>query len=158
MAFKFNPFISNFDIDNTEDAYPYYIIASGLTNVIPLNTERVLTNDMELIGDLSIVGDLTLLSLDSLTRPHLLNTLEDVTLNNGHDVIFCDASLNTVTVTLPAAASYPGKVYSIKALDTTYAVIVDANASETIDGSLTKTILLNSTLKIISDGTQWRIV
>jgi len=158
MGYKFNPFLSNFDIDNTDDAFNYYKIASGLLKIVPVNTEMFVTDEIEINGDLVINGLLTVWDKDAIIRPTVTTITSDLTLTNGNDIVLCDASSNTVTVTLPAAASYVGKEYSIKAIDTTYAITVDANGSETIDGSLTKTILLNSTLKIISNEIGWYII
>lgn len=151
-----NPFTGNLQLLR-KDSFAYYTIDSGHEVLIPSGTEQVLTNGITLDGSLEVNGSLTLLDTEALVTPHILTTTSDVTLTNGNDYVMADASSNTVTITLPTLAERQ-RPFHIKAINTTFAVTVDANGSETIDGYLTKTILLNSTLKIISDGTQWRIV
>lgn len=73
--------------------------------------------------------------------------------------ILVDASGGARTITLPAAASVPGKRYTIKRTSASNNVIVDGNASETIDGATTKTITTqHGFITIESDGTNWQIV
>ena len=64
-----------------------------------------------------------------------------------------------VTVNLPAAASSTGNVYYIKKLGTTGNIIIDANGSELIDGSLTQTITLQYVcVTVYCDGAAWWII
>ncbi|MCP4300875.1 MAG: hypothetical protein GY783_09845 [Gammaproteobacteria bacterium] len=64
-----------------------------------------------------------------------------------------------VTVTLPAAATWPGRIYHVKKLGTTASVIVDGNGSETIDGSTTVTIGSRyDSIELICDGSNWHII
>lgn len=74
--------------------------------------------------------------------------------------IRCDTTLGNVTVTLPAAAQNIGKIYIIKKVDnSSNQVIIDPNASETIDGSTTASIsVYNQSLMIQSNGTSWDIL
>ena len=70
-----------------------------------------------------------------------------------------DAAAGVVTINLPAAATAKQYPRYIKKLGTTANVLLDANASETIDGSLTVEITVEkAALTIISDGTNWQIL
>ena len=70
-----------------------------------------------------------------------------------------DTAGSTVTITLPAAASHTGRVYHIKKLGTTANVIVDGNASETIDGGTTATLNTQyESITIACDGSNWSIL
>ena len=83
------------------------------------------------------------------------------TATESETVIPCDASSAAFTVTLPAASGLSGKRYVIKKTDadTTKAVTVDGNASETIDGATTVALTQQyQTAEIISDGTGWHSV
>lgn len=61
-----------------------------------------------------------------------------------------------ITVGLPAAASCTGRVYVIKRETGAGNVIIDPNASETIDGAATRTIDANYTaITVQSDGSAW---
>lgn len=70
-----------------------------------------------------------------------------------------DTAGSTVTITLPVAAPQTGRVYHIKKLGTTANVIIDGNASETIDGGLTATLTIQyESIQIVSDGSNWSII
>lgn len=70
-----------------------------------------------------------------------------------------DCLTNTFTVNLPAAAGIAGRVYIIKNSTTGTTITIDGNASETIDGSTTKTLNVQYTgYQIMSDGTNWKII
>lgn len=69
-----------------------------------------------------------------------------------------DTAAATVTVTLPAAVTAE-TIYHIKKLGTTASVIIDGNASETIDGSLTITLTAQyESVMLVSNGTFWSIL
>ena len=70
-----------------------------------------------------------------------------------------DTAGSTVTITLPAAASHTGREYHIKKLGTTANVVVDGNASETIDGGTTATLSAQfESISIVCDGSNWHII
>lgn len=63
------------------------------------------------------------------------------TLDATHSMVLCDATSAAFTVNLPAAAGVPGRVYTIKKIDSTgNAITIDGNASETIDGATTASL------------------
>lgn len=73
-------------------------------------------------------------------------------------VILCDATSATFTITLISAVSFPGKSYSIKRMSAANNVTVDANGSQTIDGALTKVLTTQyAYVQIVSDGANWVI-
>lgn len=63
----------------------------------------------------------------------------------------------TFTVYLPAVSGKVGRKYTIKNKGTG-TVTVDGNASETIDGSLTQSLLSMDSMQIVSDGTEWWVL
>lgn len=71
-----------------------------------------------------------------------------------------DTAAAIVTITLPAAATAGnGFIISIKKMGNTADVIIDGNASETIDGALTNTITLyHDWRNLVSDGSNWHII
>ena len=90
----------------------------------------------------------------------LLEAIETTTSTNfaagSHSTILCDASSGAVTVDLPAAASSAGKIYSIKAIDVTNTVTIDANGAELIDFATTLVLSpVGDSVKLQCDGTQW---
>lgn len=69
-----------------------------------------------------------------------------------------DASMGTVTLSLPAAASMTGRELIIKKTDSSAnAVTLDPNSTETIDGALTRAVSVqNELVRITSDGANWQ--
>lgn len=82
------------------------------------------------------------------------------TLTSIEDVILADATSAGFTITLPPAATNDGKIYKIKKTDSTNnIVIIDGNASETIDGALTKNLATQyEQWEIVSDGANWQVM
>lgn len=99
----------------------------------------------------------------SLQKSSVVSKTANYTATETDDIILCDSSWGAFTVTLPAAATYNGKVLTIKKVDSTFstsnAITIDGNASETIDGATTTTLNTQyETLEIISDGSNWHVV
>ena len=85
----------------------------------------------------------------------------DTQLRDNHSTVLVDASAGNVTVTLPAAKSLVGRVYTIKKIDvSTNAVIISGyGGNQTIDGETTQTIQFQWTsLRLQSDGNNWVIL
>jgi hypothetical protein len=75
-------------------------------------------------------------------------------------ILHCDASSGAFTLTLPAAASHTGRVFVIGKSDSSaYAVLVDGNGSETIDGVTGIYLYLqHDYMTIVSDGSNWKLI
>jgi hypothetical protein len=67
-----------------------------------------------------------------------------------------DCTSNSFTVNLPTAVGISGKVYQIKNSGSG-TITLDANGSQTIDGSLTKSLGPNDVIQVTSDGSNWLI-
>jgi hypothetical protein len=76
------------------------------------------------------------------------------------NIILCDATSASFTITLPAASGNTGISFTIKKTDSSVnTVTIDANASETIDGQLTQVIATQyQAIRIVSNGTSWSII
>lgn len=91
----------------------------------------------------------------STTLP-FTNKTGTYTIDNTDCVINCTA--NTFTVTLPTASGLTGQYFIIKNSGLG-AITVDADGSETIDGSANKLLAIqNESITVISDGANWIIV
>lgn len=90
-------------------------------------------------------------SLATTTINYTLTTLDSIVLANADSM--------TLTMGLPANSLHiRGKEFTIKCIDATYPVIVDASGTETIDGAATKTLSnLWDAVTIISNGFNWLI-
>jgi len=73
------------------------------------------------------------------------------------DDYLVDVTGNTITVTLPSAVNRNGRNYIIKN-SATGVVTVSTTSSQTIDGSTSRTLNLNDSIGVISDGSNWNIV
>ena len=74
----------------------------------------------------------------------------------GEDVIL---TTGTITVTLPDAPTYDGRVVHVKKTDTSATTLTIDTVGETIDGDAFKTVTSQYTsLMFVSDGTNWNII
>ncbi len=81
------------------------------------------------------------------------------TLTSAHYTALVDASGGARTITLPAAATAPNRIYNIKKIDSSVNnVTIAANGAETIDGTNTKVISTQWTnIQLQCNGTAWFI-
>jgi hypothetical protein len=104
----------------------------------------------------------------TLVQPSNWNDLHDTkvtalssntTLNATHDFVAVTTSTSTITITLPAASGLTGRTYTILKIDSGYGtVVVDGNASETINGNLTYTLKNQyEMLELVCDGSNWLV-
>ena len=79
-------------------------------------------------------------------------------LNDG--LILADATAGAITVTLQPALNCTQKRIVIKKIDSTFNIIkIDANSTETIDGSLTKTLyFLYESYELMPYNGNWYII
>jgi len=83
----------------------------------------------------------------------------NTTLDASHEVVLCDATSGAFTATLPAAATYSGKRYVLKKIDSSAnAITIDGNGAETIDDATTQTLSSRyDSVTLFCDGTEWWI-
>lgn len=74
--------------------------------------------------------------------------------------ILCDATSGALTITLPAAASSSGRIFTIKKIDTSgNSITIDGNGSETIDGATSQNLDTQwEAATVQSNGTAWYIL
>ncbi|MBL0182164.1 MAG: hypothetical protein IPP96_07675 [Chitinophagaceae bacterium] len=74
--------------------------------------------------------------------------------------ILCNNTSGAITINLPAAAGCTGRVYVIKKISgASNNVVIDGNASETIDGVTTRTLTLQyESAAIQSNGSNWFVI
>jgi hypothetical protein len=69
-----------------------------------------------------------------------------------------DTSSGSITLTLPTAASVPGRVYTFKKISASNILTIDGYGTETIDGQLQVNLISNnSIIQVMSDGSNFRI-
>jgi hypothetical protein len=105
-------------------------------------------------------GDTTLVQPSNWNAVHAtgVNALSaNTTLDNTYDFVPVTTAASTITITLPAVSGNSGLTYTIMKVDSgAGTVVIDANASETINGDLTYTLKNQyDTVEIVSNGTTW---
>ena len=107
-----------------------------------------------LISDIAtFVGNNLAESIDSISSDE---TLSDF---SGGKILLVNSSGGDVTVTLPASANHAGEIVKVKKISTANNVILEGNASETLDGSLNITLESpRAALSLISDGSNWFVM
>ena len=117
------------------DLYTRYVNVTGDTMTGGLITQNLRTLDLVVITDSDSPYDA-----------------------GDDDVIVVDASSGAVTVDLPALSGISGRRYQIKCADSTNIVTVDADGSETIDGSETMTLIQYDSLVLVAGSSEWHIM
>jgi len=82
------------------------------------------------------------------------------TITEADSTILVDATSAAFTVTLPTAVGIAGRTYTIKKIDSSINnVTLDANGTQTIDGSLSYTLLGQwKAVQVQSDGANWVVI
>lgn len=77
-------------------------------------------------------------------------------------VVLVDSTAGVITVTLPSAATIPGRRYTIKdwkGTSATHTITIATSASQLIDGSSTQTLTTNyQAIEVVSDNINWSII
>jgi hypothetical protein len=142
----------------------YGLILAASTNEWNVTGNTFLGNaasDVFLSGSVGTSGVIrNNLYLTASGAPHFANAANissATTLSWAQDLVHCNATSAAFTVTLPAAASYLGKVYTVRKIDASgNAVTIDGNGAETIDGAATQSLSSQwQYLTIRSDGVAW---
>lgn len=96
-----------------------------------------------------------------LTNKMTVQTISSTTtLTSIDNIVFVNAGSGALTVNLPSAINLEGKIYQVKKTDSTFSIVtIDGNSSETIDGDISTGLATKGeSLKIISDGSNWKIL
>jgi len=160
--------LTNFETDEhidwvvtgAEDIHDDRIAESSVTQheaaLKPANMDSESSTDGQVLtstGSGGIAWEKTARIVSTLTATTLTIDNEDVVLVDD------DTAGSAVTVTLPTAVGISGRWIDIKKLGTTAVVTVDADGTETIDGSLTAVILVQyESITLLSDGANWNII
>jgi hypothetical protein len=123
----------------------------GSLAVNPDGTTLEISTDIVRVKDGGITGTKWKKTTVSKTTTYTATTSDDT--------ILCSASGGAWTLSLPAAASSAGKIFTIKKTDSsTNAITIDGSGSETIDGALTKLLVRQyQWYEITCDGSAWYI-
>ncbi len=147
---------------STPNTNPVVASAEGLFGNIYLDPSKTYK------AVLKTSADVTVFTVDPVSSQtgQLLSVLSktgnySVSVSDGDDVvIFVDATLGAVTISLYTAAGNGGrKVRVIKTDATANAVTLDASTTETINGGLTKILSAQyDAANIVSDGSNWVVL
>lgn len=139
--------------------------ANSILTSTALNTQfnDVFNKVNDLDGDCLTAGtvDKDRLNTGAIANSTVTSKSADYTVTVSDQINLANASSGNVTYTLPTAVGNTGQILTFKRIDaaTNTNVIIDGNASQTIDGSTTKTLFSQyDYLKIMSDGSNWVII
>jgi hypothetical protein len=92
--------------------------------------------------------------------PDVKSTTGSATLGQStHEIVLFNTTAATLTATLPAASGNTGASFIIKNIGTgSNTLLIDGNASETIDNTLTVNIVDYESVKLICNGSGWFII
>jgi len=97
-----------------------------------------------------------IISIDQSKKRAISIINSDLNLGVESYTILCNALSNNITVTLPTASVYKGKLYNIKTINLTNRVLVDTIDSALIDSSTShsfSTVL--ECVRLQCNGTNW---
>lgn len=131
--------------------------AASVTNAINVSTDTT-----SFAGWLSSADVNVQLALNSIAaKSSAIRTVTtDPTISTTDRTILCDCTSAQITVNLPAAASNLGRMMWIKKIDSSAnKVVIEGNASETIDGALNQELISQfKSVQIQCDGSNWYIL
>lgn len=137
----------------SSDANKKLAEVNDLTNFIDGDSHINVTDDSD--GTVTIETQ-NLIEINNITDT---DSPYDVSVSAYRSVVIVDASTNAVTVNLPPAANWSGQTIIVKKTDNVNNVTIQADGTETIDGSNTQTISTQyGSYMLISDGTDIHIM
>jgi hypothetical protein len=94
--------------------------------------------------------------------PPAIKTAATHTVGANENFIIYNGGASNITVTLPAAASFPGRVIQVKNLSGTYTVISASSNVKPANSDSAGTAILAATAgawaMLVSDGTNWVVM
>ena len=146
---------------NTSDDTLYEYINDGTTSYwVDIQSGLVNGNASGTIGPTTVDGNLTVLGnlISVNTVGDIVSVTGNVTLTSTAfgKIHVCTGTTADYTITLPAASGNTGKIITFQMSNAlTKLVTLDGNASETIDGSLTRIMWANEAATLYCNGTGW---
>lgn len=146
---------------NTSDDTLYEYINDGTTSYwVDIQSGLVNGNASGTIGPTTVDGNLTVLGnlISVNTVGDIVSVTGNVTLTSTAfgKIHVCTGTTADYTITLPAASGNTGKIITFQMSNAlTKLVTLDGNASETIDGSLTRIMWANEAATLYCNGTSW---
>lgn len=103
--------------------------------------------------------DNTVTLLTNSSSPYTISSESPVNIN---EVLLCNCTSGSITVTLPDATSstFNTNTYTVKKTDSSSNnVTINTTSSQTIDGSTSATIMVRYvSVSLVSDGSNWNVI
>ena len=88
-----------------------------------------------------------------------LNTVSDNATLSDHSIVLVDNSTGNVTLTLPDASSYAGRIYTLKSLSSMYSLMAEGDEIDGYSGvALSGDGNIMPSVSLISDGSTWHTI
>lgn len=145
------------------DLHDVYVPAPAGNDLLKWNdtTSRWESTPLKTVNGTSLIGSGNLVISGSgggLSVSTITASTYTATDTFGEKVLLCNTASNSITINLPSAVDNIA-VYHIKKTAQANSMILDANLTETIDGSETITVTEQyESLTLVSDGTNWSII
>jgi hypothetical protein len=137
---------------------------AAITGQADIGAAIVATDEM-MISDGGVLKRTDMSRVATYVGENLAEKIDSISSNetllnfSGGKILLVDSTSGDVTVILPAAVNHAGEIVKIKKNADANNVTIDANSSETIDGSTT--IILESprsAVQLICDGSNWHVM
>jgi len=137
-------------------------LVNGIINNSKKITNLTLQSPLDTSSEIVVSGDKKInvqQILDELSGKTIVSKSVDYTASI-EEVILVSCSTVDITIDLPTAVGNSGKeIVIIKADDTIYNCIIDADGTETINRELTLTLTnQDDSVTLISNGSNWNII
>jgi len=138
----------------------------GASTALDTQISRTASNTLTIDNNASGAANLILTGNFQSQGSIFLKTVSKVFADSPYSVaasdniIFCNATGGSMTVTLPSAVTFASRTLTVKRTNTTANTVTVGSAAGTIDGAATYIIpggTLNS-ITVVSDGTNWYLI
>lgn len=144
------------DVTSTTKAFMPPRMTTAQKNAIASPTAGMVVYDTDMKGISFYNGT----AWTTTNNKNVATKTANYTALQSDDVILGDATSGAITITLPTAVGFSGKVFNIKKTDSSVnSVTIATTSSQTIDGALTAPLISQyQSLTLVSNGTNWSVL
>ena len=144
------------DVTSTTKAFMPPRMTTAQKNAISSPTAGMVVYDSDMKGISFYDGT----AWTTTNNKNVATKTANYTALQSDDVILGDATSGAITITLPTAVGFSGKVFNIKKTDSSInSVTIATTSSQTIDGALTAPLISQyQSLTLVSNGTNWSVL
>ena len=143
-------------VSTTKASMPFPRVTTAQKVAIPTPTAGMVVYDTDMKGISYYNGT----AWTTANNKNVATKTANYTALQSDDVILGDATSGAITITLPTAVGFSGKVFNIKKTDSSVnSVTIATTSSQTIDGALTAPLISQyQSFTLVSNGTNWSVL